>query len=58
MRAAQEAGAASVWLTTNSENAPAIAFYLAQGFERIGITQFRIEDQPYQNDVFARAMDN
>ncbi|EEW60782.1 acetyltransferase, gnat family [Ruegeria sp. TrichCH4B] len=56
MRAAQEAGAASVWLTTNSENAPAIAFYLAQGFERIGITQFRIEDQAYQNDVFARAL--
>lgn len=58
MQAAHEAGATSIWLTTNSENAPAIAFYLAQGFERIGITQFRIEDQAYQNDVFARVLDH
>src|SRR5690606_22720515 len=34
-------GSPSVWLTANSENAPAIAFYLKHGFEKIGTTHFR-----------------
>ncbi len=42
-----------VWLTTNAENAPAIAFYLAQGFKQIGEAQFRIGDQGYLNNVYA-----
>ncbi len=46
--------AGSIWLTTNSDNAPAIAFYLSQGFEKIGTTQFRIGDQAYPNDVLRR----
>ena len=46
----------SVWLTTNSENAPAIAFYLKQGFEKVGTTHFRIQDQGYLNDVFRRVV--
>jgi hypothetical protein len=46
----------SVWLTTNSENAPAIAFYLKQGFEKVGTTHFRIQDEGYLNDVFRRVV--
>ncbi|MEP1767596.1 MAG: GNAT family N-acetyltransferase [Sulfitobacter sp.] len=42
----------SVWLTTNAENDPAIAFYLAQGFEHIGETHFRIQDEGYLNNVY------
>lgn len=47
------AGAADVWLTTNAQNAPAIAFYLALGFEQIGEAHFVIEDQGYLNNVYA-----
>lgn len=53
---ARSVGAPSVWLTTNSENTPAIAFYLKQGFERVGTTHFTIQDQAYPNDVFRRAV--
>jgi ribosomal protein S18 acetylase RimI-like enzyme len=42
----------SVWLTTNAENDPAIAFYLAQGFEHVGEMHFRIEDEGYLNNVY------
>lgn len=42
----------SVWLTTNAENDPAIAFYLAQGFQHVGDTYFRIQDQQYLNNVY------
>jgi ribosomal protein S18 acetylase RimI-like enzyme len=51
---ARASDASSVWLTTNSENAPAIGFYLKQGFEKVGTTHFRIDDQAYLNDVFRR----
>lgn len=53
---ARRIDAPSVWLTTNSENAPAIAFYLKQGFDRVGTTHFRIQDQAYLNDVFRLAI--
>lgn len=49
----RERGVQSVWLTTNSENEPAIRFYEALGFKNVGKTQFVIQDQSYQNDVFA-----
>lgn len=49
----REKEAESVWLTTNAENSPAIAFYLAKGFEYVGETQFRIEDESYLNNVYA-----
>ncbi|APX25120.1 MAG: N-acetyltransferase [Rhodobacteraceae bacterium] len=52
LRHARETGHASVWLTTNSENAPAIGFYLSQGFEKIGTTHFRIGAEAYPNDVY------
>lgn len=53
---AKSSDAASVWLTTNSENTPAIAFYLEQGFEKVGTTHFRIQDQGYLNDVLRRGV--
>lgn len=43
----------SVWLATNAENTPAIGFYLAQGFQQVGETHFRIEDQAYLNNVYS-----
>lgn len=54
---ARSLGQPSVWLATNSENAPAIAFYLRQGFERIGTTHFHIGDAAYPNDVFLLTLD-
>ncbi|MBU2961733.1 GNAT family N-acetyltransferase [Citreicella sp. C3M06] len=45
--------AETVWLATNSENTPAIGFYLAQGFQQVGETQFRIKEQAYRNNVYA-----
>ncbi|WP_244328068.1 GNAT family N-acetyltransferase [Roseibium sp. RKSG952] len=52
LRYCKEQSAESVWLTTNAENDPAIDFYLARGFEQIGETHFRIEDQGYLNNVY------
>ncbi|MDN5786852.1 MAG: GNAT family N-acetyltransferase [Pseudorhodobacter sp.] len=46
-------GVASVWLTTNAENSPAIAFYLTNGFEKIGETHFRIGNGAYLNNVYS-----
>lgn len=54
---ARSLGSPSVWLTTNAENAPAIAFYLRQGFERIGTTHFHIGDAAYPNGVFRLTLD-
>ena len=53
LKYAREKEVVSVWLTTNAENAPAIAFYLAQGFEHVGETHFRIEDEAYLNNVYS-----
>lgn len=49
----REKGRPSIWLTTNSENTPAIDFYLAKGFRQVGVTDFRIGDQAYPNHVLA-----
>lgn len=49
----RDCAAPSVWLTTNAENTPAIAFYLSQGFEQIGETHFRIGDEGYLNNVYS-----
>ena len=48
--------ARAVWLKVNAENTPAIAFYQAQGFEEIGETAFRIDDQAYLNKVYGRQL--
>jgi ribosomal protein S18 acetylase RimI-like enzyme len=42
----------AVWLTTNSENGPAIGFYHAMGFETVGTTDYVIDGVGYLNDVF------
>lgn len=42
-----------LWLTTNTENEPAIGFYLAQGFAIVGETHFKIQDEAYLNHVLA-----
>ncbi|KIC39984.1 GCN5 family acetyltransferase [Ruegeria sp. ANG-R] len=47
----------SVWLTTNSENIPAIRFYLSQGFRQVGVTEFRIQDRSYPNHVLSLVVD-
>ena len=49
----QKRAAPSVWLATNAENDHAIGFYLAQGFQLVGETHFRIGDQAYPNNVYA-----
>ncbi len=54
---ARSLAAGSVWLTTNAENTPAIAFYLARGFEKLGETHFRIADQGYLNNLYRRRLD-
>jgi ribosomal protein S18 acetylase RimI-like enzyme len=41
----------STWLAVNVENDKAASFYLANGFEKVGETHFRIGDQAYLNDV-------
>ncbi len=43
----------SVWLATNAENSPAIAFYLAQGFLHVGETHFHIDEEAYLNNVYS-----
>ena len=50
---AAQCGAPSVWLATNSENTPAIGFYLRHGFVQVGYTHFRLGDQAYLNNVYA-----
>ena len=49
---ARDMQAGSVWLATNAENDPAIGFYLAQGFDHVGETHFRVQDQAYLNNVY------
>ncbi len=49
-------GISSVWLATNAENSPAIAFYLARGFVHVGETYFVIDDQQYLNNVYAHQL--
>lgn len=44
-------GAARPWLTTNSENTPAIGFYQRMGFEITGRTHFHVRDEAYPNEV-------
>ncbi|PVE57020.1 N-acetyltransferase [Rhizobium rhizogenes] len=45
-----------VWLTVNSENQDAIAFYQRLGFTRDGQTAFRIGEQSYANAVMVKRL--
>lgn len=53
----RDAGQTSTWLAVNAENARATAFYLANGFEMVGQTHFRIGDQAYLNHVLRLWLD-
>ena len=53
-RLAREHGFASVWLTAWSGNIPALAFYPAIGYRDIGVTEYVIEGQGYENRIFAK----
>lgn len=52
----QQRGATSLWLTTNAQNDPAIAFYLSRGFTQIGETDFRIGEGRYLNNIYRLAL--
>lgn len=41
----------------NAENERAGAFYVANGFEKVGETHFRIGDQAYLNNVLQLRLD-
>ncbi len=49
-------GCGSVWLAVNSENTAALTFYLANGFQSVSQTHFRIADQAYLNEVMSRQL--
>lgn len=49
--------AQNVWLATNAENSPAIAFDLSQGFDQVGTTHFTIDNQAYLNNLYAYRLD-
>ena len=53
-RIALEHGHSALWLTAWSGNAPALAFYPHLGYANIGRTEYVIEDQRYENQVFAK----
>lgn len=53
----REVGRSSTWLAVNAENEKAASFYLANGFEKVGQTHFRIGDQAYQNEVLQFRLD-
>jgi ribosomal protein S18 acetylase RimI-like enzyme len=53
LQIAQDLGARDVWLTMEAGNHNARAFYLAQGFRKVGETHFRIGDGAYLNDVLS-----
>lgn len=56
LRHCQDNAVSSIWLTTNSENTPALDFYHAQGFKDVGHTHFQIQDQAYLNTVLSYAL--
>jgi ribosomal protein S18 acetylase RimI-like enzyme len=49
--ASRRAGSSALWLTVNSQNQPARAFYARQGFKDIGVTIFDLYDEQHENRV-------
>lgn len=45
-----------VWLTAWADNAKALGFYRARGYEDMGATDYVFEDQSYENRVFCRRL--
>jgi len=54
--AAQESGAAGIWLGVSEENERANAFYAKHGFERVGRKRFHIGDRWEDDFVRERAL--
>ena len=48
---AQEQSSSPLWLTVNSKNARALAFYARQGYTKVGITYFVLGDGRHENHV-------
>lgn len=44
----------SLWLTVNSRNTRAIAFYAKRGYFKVGSTFFELEDEKHENLVLVR----
>ena len=50
-KAARRTGSSALWLTVNSRNAPARAFYARQGLMDIGATNFDLYGEPHENRI-------
>lgn len=51
LRFCAETSKPNVWLAVNAENERATQFYIRNGFEKVGETEFRIGDQAYPNHI-------
>jgi GNAT superfamily N-acetyltransferase len=49
--------AATLWLTAWVGNHHALAFYARRGYEDLGATMYRFQDEQYENRVLVRALD-
>jgi diamine N-acetyltransferase len=49
--ASRRAGSSALWLTVNSQNQPARAFYARQGFKDIGATIFDLYGEEHENRI-------
>jgi ribosomal protein S18 acetylase RimI-like enzyme len=49
--ASRRTGSSALWLTVNSQNAQARAFYARQGFTDIGATNFDLYGEQYENRI-------
>jgi ribosomal protein S18 acetylase RimI-like enzyme len=52
--AAEARGAASVWLGVNAQNSRADAFYVREGFERVGARRYRVGSEWHDDIVRER----
>jgi tRNA (guanine37-N1)-methyltransferase len=57
IEAAREAGAASVWLGVNQQNARAIRFYEKSGFRKAGVKHFFVGEEQQDDFVFERLLE-
>ncbi len=53
---ARVAGASTLWLTAWVGNTRALAFYASQGYEELGSTNHEVENERFENRLFARAL--
>lgn len=53
---AAASGASTLWLTAWVGNARALAFYATRGYRDLGATQYELQDERYENRLFAKAL--